>query len=441
MNVQKKDEHMVIGFNNHEFCNVFYDEIGPALENSVLRQDYSKVLHHLNELSRLCSTDVDILKQIKSLNEYLSSNKYLDSTANDKIRDLLIAIEASKSDYVSILNKYIDIYSNSKKIQGVSLLCEELDKRTGGLLPGNLCTIAGGPGCMKTTYAVNICLNAVKSGYNVCYFSLEETPFNILNKIFSRISHIIGHSLSVQDITQNKLSDEDKSFLFHDLYDYFSNLKGCFHILGESDLGEYSTKIFEEKIQQVDECIKQEYFSKNHEPDHGIDILVIDHVQLLKYSENLSSNESEFSIINRYVSFFRKQCLSFLGTEREIIVILLSQVNREGIDYASKHNGNYKINQIAEASELERASSYIVTVYTDTMSQVSKLFKIGAVKLRGAALPLDTVNTYADGEFYIAGEPPIPTQKDYSMEDILPDNNSPSMSPIDINEFLKGELI
>ena len=41
MNVQKKDEHIVIGFNNHEFCNVFYDEIGPALENSVLRQSFA----------------------------------------------------------------------------------------------------------------------------------------------------------------------------------------------------------------------------------------------------------------------------------------------------------------------------------------------------------------------------------------------------------------
>ena len=108
-----------------------------------------------------------------------------------------------------------------------------------------------------------------------------------------------------------------------------------------------------------------------------------------------------------------------MGEEREIIIILLSQVNREGIGYAQKHNGMYLMQHVAEASEVERASSYIITVFTDAMSQTTKLLKMGAIKLRGAQLPLDTINIFADGEYYQVGEVIPPEQQDYSASDIF----------------------
>ena len=146
-----------------------------------------------------------------------------------------------------------------------------------------------------------------------------------------------------------------------------------------------------------------------------------------------------------YVSFFRRQALSFLNEKREVAVILLSQVNREGVTYAQRHDGRYQMQHIAEASELERSSTYVITVYADATTQLSKLLKIGAVKLRNAPLPMDTINVFADGEYYHVGISPTPTQKEYNISDIesssvnvLPEENEDKL-PYELKNVL-GEL-
>ena len=115
--------------------------------------------------------------------------------------------------------------------------------------------------------------------------------------------------------------------------------------------------------------------------------------------------------------------LSFLHQDKQISVILLSQCNREGIKYAQKHDGGYQMQHVAEASEIERSSTYVISTYTDTNNQISKILKVGVIKLRGAPLPLDTLNTYADGRYYCAGEKNSPPNAmDYESKDIIPND-------------------
>ena len=317
--------------------------------------------------------------------------------------------------YVPVSDTYKEVYNQQAEFNGISFLVPELNRLTGGMAKGTVCTILGGPASMKTTTAVNICYNAAKEGRNIAYLSLEETPFQLFNKLMSRVSVDVGKPLTAQEINQQKLEDKDKKVLMDEVVPYFENMKGNFYIVGEQDLGNYNLSTFESKLKEVDLRAKQDSKRKNNEEDHGIDIVVVDHIQLLKFAE---SYKDEFSVINMYVSFFRQQSLSFLHQDRQITVILLSQANREGYAYAQKHDGAYRMQHVAEANELERASSYIISVYTDQMNQISKLLKVGTLKLRGAALPLDTVNVFADGQFYQVGETDIPEQTEYSASDL-----------------------
>lgn len=321
--------------------------------------------------------------------------------------------ETSIEEYEPINDNFIDIYDNHEKVDGISFLCPDLDKRTGGINAGKICTIVGGPGSMKTTYATNICYEAIKQGKNVCFLSLEETPLDIYSKLLSRVSVDLQKKLSVQDITQHKLLEDEQKVLKEEVYPYFENLGGTFYLLGESDLGDFSQSSIEDKLKTIDELIKSKSPNKENDGKHGIDILVVDHLQMFKYVN--SKIKDEFQLMNAYVSFFRRQSKNFLNQSREISVILLSQCNREGIAFAQKNDGLYLMCHIAEASEIERASSYIISTYTDACMQMSKQMKIGAIKLRGAALPMSTINTYADGEFYNVGEVPIQEIRSYDI--------------------------
>lgn len=174
---------------------------------------------------------------------------------------------------------------------------------------------------------------------------------------------------------------------------------------------------------------------KQNNEEHGIDLLVVDHIQLLKYAEN---EKDEYQLINTYVSFFRRLALSFLNKNKEISVILLSQANREGLAYAQKHDGAFFMQHVAEASELERASTYMISTYTDATLQMSKILKIGVLKLRGAALPMGTINIFADGEYYQVGDALTKEQQKYNIGDIM---TSPEINGLpNLDEILNGIL-
>ena len=44
---------------------------------------------------------------------------------------------------------------------------------------------------------------------------------------------------------------------------------------------------------------------------------------------------------------------------------MLSQTNRDGWKYAAKHDGNYQLNALAEANELERDANIVLSIFTD----------------------------------------------------------------------------
>lgn len=329
---------------------------------------------------------------------------------NDMIEDIYKSLSLAEVDvdFDDIRDSYRDLYKGLGHEEGLSFLCPALDDLTGGISNGELCTILGASGSMKTTYSSNIAFNAVKEGKNVLYLSLEEQPMKLYSKWLSRASVDIGKPLPAIDIVQRNLDEKDEKILFDEVLPYFEGLPGRLYIVGEQELGDYSLTSFESKFKEIDKLAIEQ-------TGHGVDLLVVDHIQLIKFAV---TNMDPTTVINMYVSFFRQQCLSWLHEKRSIAVILLSQANRDGLAYAKRNNGAYLANHVAEASEVIRASSYIISVYTDDKVQFTKLLVVGAVKLRGSQLPPGTINVFADGEFYQVGDAVV-RNKDYSMDELM----------------------
>jgi KaiC/GvpD/RAD55 family RecA-like ATPase len=315
-----------------------------------------------------------------------------------------IAMADVETEYSKIEDTYLDEYNRQIEMNGISFQCPELDELTGGILDGQLCTVLGASGSMKTTYTSNIAYGAIKKGKNVLYLTLEESPYQLYTKWLSRASVDVGKPLEVQNIAQHKLDAKDAKVLEEEVLPYLNKQPGKVYFVGEQDLTSYSLNSLEAVFKDIDKRAQQE-------TGKGIDLLVVDHIQLIKFAV---TNMDPTTVINMYVSFFRQQSLSWLHTKRQIAVILLSQANRDGHTYAMKHDGAYLPQHVAEASEIVRAAAYIISVYTDAMVQVTKQLKVGAVKLRGSQLPTTTINVFADGAFYQVGDDVIPEQMDYS---------------------------
>lgn len=418
--------------NNKEYCIKEIEKLSTIWEKTA---DKKLFIEQINLLAKFVKEE-GLFDQIDKLID-LAKNDDFGRNFQNQLNNLIDFLEKKEIKFIPINDVFKAEYDAKQLNGGISFLCPELDKRTGGIQNGTICTIAGAPGSMKTTYAVNICYNAIKQGKNVCYLSLEETPLQLYSKLLSRASLDSGTPLPTSEITRSCLSDNDKDILFDKVYPYLENQIGTFYILGERDFYSYGQAEIENKLKVVDELIKQKSKDKQNEENHGIDIVVVDHIQLLKYA---SSVKDEYRVINEYVSFFRRQSQSFLKTNREIVIILLSQVNREGIAYAPKHDGTYLTQHVAEASEVERASAYIVSVYTDSMVQITKQLKVGAIKLRGSQLPTSTITISAEGEYYQVGDILIPEQSDYSDSIELNDEDNLEQSNLLNDLFSSGIL-
>lgn len=374
----------------------------------------SKKLFNLANLVRTNGITEDILNQLNSVSKSDSvSIKYQDISKN-----------------------IIEIYKNKVVDSGISSSVNEIDKDTGGLQPGTITTILGFTGAFKTTWAINIAYNSAKNNKNTLYLSLEVTKENIYYDLLSRHSadskfntHIEANSLK-----HKKLTDEQLSFLENKVYPDFNSLNGKIYIIDETELENYSFYSLENKFREIDEIAVEE-------TGHGIDLLVIDHAQLLKFDSSMKGIGNETNIVNAYVSFLRQQSLNWIKTGRSVATLVLSQASRTGHTEAEKNNGVYKLTALAEANELERASSLVLSTYVDESLKNTKQARIQIIKNRDGLTWMDPIDIFIDPAYYIFGDKdkklsvnPTSSFDFGNLSDMLNVNLDDSLSSIDLND-------
>lgn len=313
--------------------------------------------------------------------------------------DNLTALEVSnKVELVDITNIIEEKYDEGKAIGGILTGIGPIDESTGGIYPGTLTTIMGYTGAYKTLSAVNITYSAINAGKNVCYVSLEVPKEHLLYDILSRHSNNTKFSRAVGhfDMKKHKLSENDKNLVFKTILEDYKEIKGKALFLDESDIKSYTKLGLEQLFREADKMLVDL-------TGHGVDLLIIDHAQLLKFNESGFNLKDPYQVVNYYTSFLRQQSISFLGTGRQVATIVLSQTSREGYKSAVKRQGQYDLTALAEANELERASQNVIGLYLDESLKNSKQVKVQVLKARDGATMPEPVTVFADPEFYILG--------------------------------------
>lgn len=331
----------------------------------------------------------------------ISNRVNADGITADVIDDLLglTKIENENIEYKNILDNLEEIYRESSVEKGIQTGVTPIDQKTGGLQPGTFNTLAGFAGAGKTTAAVNIAYNAMADGKNVCYITMEVPKVDMNYNLLSRHSFDkkFKKPISHSDIKKKELPKQDSDYLFNEILPDFKQLYGDkIYILDETDFDSYTFTAFENRIKSCDRLAESK-------TGRGIDLLIIDQAQLLKFGGGISQAGNETSVINLYVSFFRQQAINFLHSKRPCTILMLSQINRDGYNYASKHEGRYTLTNLAEANELERASAMVIALYTDESLKASKQVSIQLLKSRNGETIVDPVISFMDPVYYVFG--------------------------------------
>jgi replicative DNA helicase len=199
----------------------------------------------------------------------------------------------------ALIDQIDDLYNNPNKPRGLPTGFIDFDAKTGGLRPGDLLIVAGRPSMGKSTLAINMAEHAaLKEGIraSVAIFSLEMPAEQILTRMLSSVG-----SVNLGNIRSGKLSEDD-----------WPRITGATKQLQDA-------KIF---IDDTPALTPTELRARSRriKREHGLDLIVVDYLQLMTVPGTKENRATEISEISRG--------LKALAKELSCPVIALSQLNR-----------------------------------------------------------------------------------------------------------------
>ncbi len=219
-------------------------------------------------------------------------------------------------------------------VTGVRTGFYQFDDMTSGLKPGELIIVAGRPSMGKTTFALNVAVNAaVNDGSAVAVFSLEMTAQNIVRNMLCAQARFNGQKLRKGG---RFLSGEDQRRLAEAAGPLF---EAPIYI---DDTPSLTPTVLRAKCRRL-------------KSRHGLNLVLVDYLQLMEATGSVRSVESRQQEIS-YIS----RSLKGLARELEVPVIAMSQLNRE---VEKRDKARPKLSDLRESGAIEQDADVICLLY------------------------------------------------------------------------------
>lgn len=220
---------------------------------------------------------------------------------------------------------------NTGSVTGVATGFFDLDVMTSGMQPADLVLIAARPSMGKTAFVLNIAQYAAfKSNKSVAIFSLEMSKEQLVNRMFS-----LESSVDAQHLRNGKLDESE-----------WEKLVESAGVIGGSKL----------IIDDTPGISIQEMRSKcrKFKLEQGLDMIIIDYIQLMSGGGKSESRQQEISEISR--------SLKALAREMNVPVLALSQLNRSVEQRPDKRP---MMSDLRESGAIEQDADVIMFIYRD----------------------------------------------------------------------------
>jgi replicative DNA helicase len=282
------------------------DEVGGAQFLVGLMQNVPTVAH-AESYAAIVERTALLRRLIQAANEiaHLALTREDAESAVTDAQELLFAVSESSlhRDVVPLeiaLRRFADQISarGDDQPQGVPTGFEHLDTKTGGLQPSDLVIIGGRPGLGKTSLALNIVWHAAVTAHKTCaVFSLEMTELQVVQRLISMTAEIDGNRMR-----RGRLSEKE----FESINSASNQLQRAPIFIEESS-----------RLTVTDILAK----SRRLQADRGLDLVVVDYLQLIEGASNDEGRVQEVAVITR--------ALKSIARELEVPVVALSQLSRQ----------------------------------------------------------------------------------------------------------------
>ncbi|MEM9851727.1 MAG: replicative DNA helicase [Pseudomonadota bacterium] len=244
------------------------------------------------------------------------------------------------TDAVNVANA---AYQRDGGLAGISTGLADLDKRLGGLHRSDLLILAGRPSMGKTSLATNIAFNIARayrkgalpdgsegatSGGVVGFYSLEMSAEQLAARILSEASQVESHKIRSGDMTESE---------FRAFVEAAKDLEACPLFIDDT------------AALPISQLAAR---ARRLKRTHGLDVLIVDYLQLVRPASAKDSRVNEVSEIT--------QGLKAIAKELDIPVIALSQLSRQ---VEAREDKRPQLSDLRESGSIEQDADCVMFVY------------------------------------------------------------------------------
>ncbi len=250
------------------------------------------------------------------------------AVADDRLKAGFVAMRDLVKDSFPKIEK---LFEQKRLITGVPTGFVDIDEMTRGLQAGDLIIVAARPSMGKTSLVLNIAQYVASLGDQVVgFFSLEMSKEALFLRLLTSEAQIDGHRLMSGAIGGND---------YHRISHALEKLN--------------SMKLFIDDTANVG-VLEMRAKSRRLQSEHGLNLLVVDYIQLMSGRGRFENRTLELASISR--------SMKGLAKELNIPIVVLSQLSRAP---ESRSDHRPQLSDLRESGALEQDADVVVLIYRD----------------------------------------------------------------------------
>jgi replicative DNA helicase len=294
---------------------------------------HSKIVRDKALLRGLITTSTEVISRgyehAGSVDDLLDfAERSIFGLAQGKIARSFVAVNHIIKDSLDLVDK---LSKRKEHVTGVSTGFYDLDELTAGFQASDLIVIAGRPSMGKTSLALGIAQHAaIRTGAVVGIFSLEMSQAQLVLRMLSSEARVDSHALRT-----GKLQKED----WWRLAEAAGKLEQAAIYIDDS--GGVTVQQMRGKARRL-------------KAEKGLDLLVVDYLQLMQGRGDAESRQQEISDISR--------SLKALAKELNVPVLALSQLSRA---VESRKPPIPMLADLRESGAIEQDADVVIFIYRE----------------------------------------------------------------------------
>ncbi len=236
---------------------------------------------------------------------------------------------AVKDELAKAAERMAKLHEGGDKLRGIATGFPTLDNKLSGLQKSDLIILGARPSSGKTAFALDIARHAALAGRTIGVFSLEMSREQVIDRVIAAQSQV-----PLWNILTGRIKGDAEFGMIQNALDELSG-----------------TKLFIDDSPSLN-IMQMRSMARRLQVEHGLDLLIVDYLQLIRPRTNSDSMVQQVTEISR--------SLKALARELKVPILAVSQLSR-GVE--QRDHKVPRLSDLRDSGSIEQDADVVMFLY------------------------------------------------------------------------------